>query len=48
MYLKIRLQIAHLAAVHGPSITVGLDIRNAHNSWLSLFFGNHIWDAKWE
>ncbi|XP_070494289.1 cholesterol 7-desaturase nvd-like [Chironomus tepperi] len=37
--------LAHLAAVHGPSMFAGTDINTFRESILAI--GTHLWDAKW-
>ncbi|XP_049864679.1 cholesterol 7-desaturase nvd isoform X1 [Schistocerca gregaria] len=37
--------IAHLNAIHGPSLLAGSDLRTCERLWLS--FARHVWAADW-
>lgn len=37
--------VAHLNAIHAPSMLGGSDIRNYNKTWLG--FCKHRWEAKW-
>lgn len=38
--------IAHLNAIHAPSLLGGSDLRNYEKPWLN--FARHIWSASWQ